>query len=327
LVEFAKDLKAEQRPNAYTLSCGAIFAADELVGQYRQMLCLHFSLQPSDSSAFSQFLESRRFLADAFHSWLKQALREHAPGVYSALRPSESGPALYSLFCEHEFADGVSLVNVRFALLGTATTCANELVVFFTTVDTVDFGNATCSFVPKSLEASTPGHEHINLSNVKTGRYDVMPDDWLRSASVTELPTVEPEGVESVGLQVLSALRIGQLPASEVPSMAQIVKVLLRKVNDCEPQTAMLLQSESAPWKEQIKALRTCALTSADIKESAWIYQSDNQAAHTRSGWVGLVQYEGNIGPQVLQLLWLGQWLGIGQNTSGGQGAYQLVTE
>jgi hypothetical protein len=291
------------------------------------MLCLHFSLQPSDPSVFSHFLESRRFLADAFHSWLKQGLCEHAPGVYLALRPSESGPALYSLFCEHEFADGVSLVNVRFALLGTATACANELVVFFTTVDTVDLGGVICSFVPKSLEASTPGHEHITLSNVKTGRYDVMPDDWLRSATVTELPSVAPEGVESVGLQVLSALSIGQLPASEVPSMAQIVKVLLRKVNDCEPQTAMLLQSESAPWKEQIKALRTCALKSAAIKESAWIYQSDNQAAHTRSGWVGLVQYEGNIGPQVLQLLWLGQWLGIGQNTSGGQGAYQLVAE
>jgi hypothetical protein len=304
-----------------------MLAADELVGQYRQMLCLHFSLQPSDPSVFSRFLESRRFLADAFHSRLKRALCEHAPGVYSALRPSESGPALYSLFCEHELADGVSLVNVRLVLLGSATACANDLVIFLTTVDTIGLGAAGCSFVPKSLEASTPGLEHINLSNVKTGRYDVMPDDWLRSASVTELPSVVSEGVESVGLQVLSAMRIGQLPASEVPSMAQIVKVLLRKINDCEPQTAMLLQSESAPWKEQIKALRTCALKSADIKESAWIYQSENQAAHTRSGWAGLVQYKGNIGPQVLQLLWLGQWLGIGQNTSGGQGAYQLVTE
>jgi hypothetical protein len=291
------------------------------------MLCLHFSLQPSDLSVFSQFAESRRFLADAFHSWLKQALREHAPGVYSALRPSESGPALYSLFCEHEFAAGASLVNIRFALLGSATACANDLVIFLTTIDSIDLGAANCSFVPQSLEASTPGHEHINLSNVKTGRYDVMPSDWLVSASVTELPSVPPEGVESVGLQVLSAMRVGQLPASEVPSMAQIVKVLLRKINDCEPQTAMLLQSESGPWKDQIKALRTCALKSADIKESLWMYQSDNQAAHTRSGWVGLVKYEGNIGPQLLQLLWLGQWLGIGQNTSGGQGAYQLATE
>jgi hypothetical protein len=291
------------------------------------MLCLHFSLQPSDPSVFSQLIESRRFLADAFHSWLKQALREHAPGVYSSLRPSENGPALYSLFCEHELADGASLVNVRFALLGSATACANDLVIFLTTIDTIDLGGATCSFVPQSLEASTPGHEHINLSNIKTGRFDVMPDDWLRSASVTELPSVAPEGVESIGLQVLSAMRIGQLPASEVPSMAQIVKVLLRKINDCEPQTAMLLQSESAPWKEQIKALRTCLLKSADIRESAWIYQSDNQAAHTRSGWIGVVQYEGNLGPQILQLLWLGQWLGIGQNTSGGQGAYQFVTE
>jgi CRISPR-associated endoribonuclease Cas6 len=291
------------------------------------MLCLHFSLQPSDPSVFSQLLESRRFLADAFHSWLKQSLREHAPGVYSALRPSESGPALYSLFCEHEPSDGASLVNIRFALLGSATACANELVIFLTTVDSIELGAASCSFVSKSLEASTPGHEHINLSNVKTGRYDVMPDDWLRSANVTELPSVEAEGIESAGLQVFSAMRIGQLPASEVPSMAQIIKVLLRKINDCEPQTAMLLQSESGPWKEQIKALRTCTLKSADIKESAWIYQSDNQAAHTRSGWIGLVQYEGNIGPQVLQLLWLGQWLGIGQNTSGGQGAFQLVAE
>jgi CRISPR-associated endoribonuclease Cas6 len=289
------------------------------------MLCLHFSLKPSDSAVFSQFLESQRFLADAFHSWLKLALREHAPGVYSALRPSESGPALYSLFCEHELSDGASLVNVRLALLGSATACANQLVIFLTTVDRIDLGAATCVFVPTSLEASTPGHEHINLSDVKTGLYDVMPDDWLRSASVTELPSVAPEGVESAGLDVLSAMRIGQLPASEVPSMAQIIKVLLRKINDCEPQTAMLLQSESGPWKEQMKALRTCALKSADIRESAWIYQSDNQAAHTRSGWVGLVQYEGNIGPQVLQLLWLGQWLGIGQNTSGGQGAFQLA--
>jgi CRISPR-associated endoribonuclease Cas6 len=291
------------------------------------MLCLHFSLQPSDPSVFSQLLESRRFLADAFHSWLKRALIEHAPGVHSALRPSESGPALYSLFCEHELSDEASLVNIRVVLLGSATACANELVIFLTTVDSIELGGASCSFVPQSLEASTPGHEHIDLSNVKTGRYDAMPDDWLRSASVTELPTVAPEGIELAGLQVLSAMRIGQLPASEVPSMAQIIKVLLRKINDCEPQTAMLLQSESGPWKEQIKALRTCALKSADIKESAWIYQSDNQAAHTRSGWVGLVQYEGNIGPQVLQLLWLGQWLGIGQNTSGGQGAFQLVAE
>jgi CRISPR-associated endoribonuclease Cas6 len=291
------------------------------------MLCLHFSLQPSDPSVFSQFAESRRFLADAFHSWLKQSLREHAPGVYSALRPSESGPALYSLFCEHDTADGASLVNVRLALLGSATACANDLVIFLTTIDTIALGAANCAVVPQSLEASTPGHEHINLSNIKTGRFDVMPDDWLHSASVTELPSVAPEGVESVSFQVLSAMRIGQLPASEVPSMAQIVKVLLRKINDCEPQTAMLLQSESAPWKEQIKALRTCTLTSADIKESVWMYQSENQAAHTRSGWVGLVKYEGNIGPQLLQLLWLGQWLGIGQNTSGGQGACQLVTE
>jgi CRISPR-associated endoribonuclease Cas6 len=289
------------------------------------MLCLHFSLKPSDPSVFSQFLESQRFLADAFHSWLKHALREHAPGVYSALRPSESGPALYSLFCEHELSDGASLVNVRLALLGSATACANQLVIFLTTVDSIDLGAARCVFVATSLEASTPGHEHINLSDVKTGLYDVMPDDWLRSASVTELPSVAPEGVESAGLEVLSAMRIGQLPASEVPSMAQIIKVLLRKINDCEPQTAMLLQSESGPWKDQMKALRTCALKSADIRESAWIYQSDNQAAHTRSGWVGLVQYEGNIGPQVLQLLWLGQWLGIGQNTSGGQGAFQLA--
>jgi CRISPR-associated endoribonuclease Cas6 len=153
-----------------------------------------------------------------------------------------------------------------------------------------------------------------------------MPSDWLDNASATELPPVGVETVQSVALQVLSAVRIGQLPASEVPSMLQIIKTLLRKINDCEPKTAALLLPDSTQWKEQLKALRTCVLKSADITESSWVYQSDNQAAHTRSGWVGLVTYEGIIGPHLLQLLWLGQWSGLGQNTSGGQGAFELVT-
>jgi CRISPR-associated endoribonuclease Cas6 len=289
------------------------------------MLCLHFSLQPSDPSRFARLVESRRFLGDVFHGWLKRTLRDCAPGVYSALRPSESGPALYTLFCAHETSGDGDLLNVRVVLLGSATACANDLLTFLMAADTIDLGPPHCVLVPQTFEVSKPGNKPISLLDTETGLYEAMPDDWLEAASVTQLPSVANQSIESLGLKVLSAMRIGQLPASAVPSMLQIAKVLLRKISDCEPQTTVYLQVETAEWFEQVKALKSCELKAAEIIESAWTYQSENQATHTRSGWVGLVQYEGSIGPQVLQLLWLGQWLGLGQNTSGGQGAYQLT--
>jgi CRISPR-associated endoribonuclease Cas6 len=292
------------------------------------MLCLYFSLQPTDASRFSQLLDSRRFLGDVFHGWFKRTLRDCAPGVYSTLRPTEIGPALYSLWCQPEVASDASVLNVRIALLGSATLCANELLAFLLAADSIDLGPPRCVFVPHGFEMALPGQESISLLDAETGLYEALPEEWLRDATATQLPDVACTSVQKISLQLLTAPRVGQLPAYEVPTLHQVAKVLLRKLIECEARTAAQLETDTAQWYEQLKALKACVLVSAEIEESLWVYQSENQPPHKREGWTGLVHFEGpedfSVGPQVLQLLWLGQWLGLGQNTSGGQGAYQL---
>jgi hypothetical protein len=129
---------------------------------------------------------------------------------------------------------------------------------------------------------------------------------------------------DQVSFSLVTPLRLGQDSHGRFPRLLQLVRSLARKLRESEPQTASILCLDTGDWYQQERALMDSNPLVEEVLQEQWLYHSENQKIHRRNGWLGKVSYAGMFGPLVMQLLWLGQWMGIGQNSAGGQGLYRL---
>lgn len=290
------------------------------------MISLQFKLQPVDSRLFAKLLVSGRLLGDVFNGWFKRWLIDTNPTLFTALRPPHSERSLYVSHI-HEIAlePGVDGLAVQITLLGDAALQVNELLGSLLNLEVIELGPPQCLLTPFQFTVAEPGRTPISLFDIDTGFYEELPQTWLAIANQTQLPQLTD--ANQLTLTVLTPPRLGQLNADELPSLSQLVKSLTKKLSLAEPTTAQVLGLETKEWYDQERALKSCSLVKQIVQPMHWAYQSENQRMHTRHSWTGSLQFHGTIGAKVVQLLWLGQWLGLGQNASGGQGLYTLQLE
>jgi hypothetical protein len=290
------------------------------------VISIHFNLQPINTATFTKLLVSGRLLGDVFNGWLKRWLIDTNPTLFAALRPPHSERALYVSHI-HQIAlePGVDGLAVQITLLGDAASQTNELLGSLLNLEVIELGPPQCLLTPFQFTVAEPGRTPISLFDIDTGFYEELPQTWLAIANQTQLPKLA--NTNQIKLTVLTPPRLGQLDSDELPSLSQLVKNLAKKLSLAEPTTAHLLGLETKDWYDQERELKLCSLIKQTVQPVHWAYQSENQRMHTRHSWTGTLQYHGTIGAKVVQLLWLGQWLGLGQNASGGQGLYTLQLE
>jgi hypothetical protein len=288
-----------------------------------KMINLHFKLQPIKTKPFSKLLLSGRLLGDVFNGWFKRRLIDLDPDLYVAVRPPQSERALYICSARQCMLEpNVKGLEVRLTLLGIAAPRANETLAHLLNLEVIELGPPQCLLKPYQFTVSEPGRSQIHFFDAESGLYEELPEPWLKQKVQTQCP--EFADSHAVTLSMFTPPRIGQLGSNELPSLVQIVKNLSKKLLLVEPSTALALGLESKDWYDQERELNSSTLVNQSITPTQWMYQSENQRMHSRQGWIGQLHYEGAISPTAMQLLWLGQWMGIGQNGSGGQGLYTL---
>lgn len=162
--------------------------------------------------------------------------------------------------------------------------------------------------------------------------YD-MEDDYFEEDALP-IPLIENKRypARQVGIRTITPVNITSAArnalglAAEPVSLARWVKALRARLSELEPQLARQFDFKGHAWQSQEHALRDVGIVHADIARFQWPYRSRTKKHPVMmEGHIGTTHFAGDIAPGVHALLEFGQWLGIGQKTSIGQGWYGLV--
>lgn len=111
-------------------------------------------------------------------------------------------------------------------------------------------------------------------------------------------------------------------------SLKRCVRALRRRVSELEPSLAGQYGFDSDDWAALEHHLRDVAISRTTNRLVEWRYGSSTKPRPvTLRGQLGKVEYRGDIPAPVVSLLQLGEWTGMGQRTTLGQGWYRFTHE
>lgn len=158
--------------------------------------------------------------------------------------------------------------------------------------------------------------------------------DWKESSGVA-LELLTPVTITSSTKRQLGFDRVRASPESQevVPSERWVNSLLERWVSSLrerliilEPDIARSFRFDTDEWVTQQDELKRCSVGLSQLRDFDWRWMSGTKSKPIMlHGLMGAVSYHAKLPPVVMALLTLGQWLGVGQRNTLGQGWYTLT--
>jgi CRISPR-associated endoribonuclease Cas6 len=294
------------------------------------MLIVSFLFSSVETPApATNFLFKNRFLGDMLRGWFKSLAYdtdnfahwsegEFEFGGYSTSVDVNGHP--FSFFSAQNQI--VSSITLHFNLFGSAVVDANRLLEFFANNPLMNLNDSFYNFRLTKISVQSPWV----LKSVQWTDEDLAlePLDLhlLQSLEITNPQLLKTS--QGMSLKFFTPLTLGSSANQLPPKPAQIFKNLAGKLKACEPENPLRPFLESSLWFEFIRSLGSKEEIQTDSLAVSWQYASRNQIPHKRLGWDCTLTIAHPLDANIVALLWLGQYLGVGQGTLAGQGRYKL---
>lgn len=283
----------------------------------------------------------------ALHGFVEGATLAHAPQLLGLLRPGGQNDA--ARFAVHAPPVGTTLdESLRFGLVlfGAASQAWPLLVNALIEQTAQRFHGRTARIESASMQQ--PGGEPVPV--VESGRLiDPTPQTESPSAWLQRVAAAGDAGLDERSFHVLNfrsplllasryqvRVRLPQLGSLPWPTLGQVLDSVARRMHALEPELARV--TGCAPeWRASDTAHLIKPLTPAadPARQVVWAYSSMPRARQGQAGRpdrrtvpvpgiLGTLVYRTTADAVERQLLYWGQWLGVGQKTSMGCGAYVL---
>lgn len=294
------------------------------------MLIVSFLFSSVETPAPStNFLFKNRFLGDMLRGWFKSLAYEtdnfdhwsegeFAFGGYSTCVDLNSHP--FSFFSAQNQI--VSSITLHFNLFGSSVVDANRLLEFFANNPLMNLNDSFYNFRLTQISVQSPrvfAYVHWTNEDLAVEPLDLH---LLQSLEITNPQLLKP--LQGMSLKFITPLTLGSSANQLPPKPEQIFKNLAGKIKAYEPENPLRPFLESSPWFDLVRSLDSKEEIQTDSLAVSWQYASRNQTPHKRLGWDCTLTIARPLDANVVALLWLGQYLGVGQGTLSGQGRYKL---
>lgn len=291
------------------------------------MLWFSITLRCDHGVVFTE--QEQVFKGGMLHGLFETALLRYSPALYSQLSDKTSGVrARYALFPPldqrrryepgDEFRFGV-------VLFGSAARAWRAVLAALIAENVLKLGAQRQLVTVVRVDSLHPARLPLRIYDLEDAALEGHPDQ-------VEIPARTGAPAKSLRLRFLTPVTVSTpakraLGLEAVPlTLHQCVKVLRNRLSALEPDIAADFNFRSNAWISVEHQLRDVAIAQADVQPQEWIYGSSTKKRPIRlRGQIGEIEYAGHIPAPVLDLLELGQWLGIGQRTTLGQGWYCLT--
>ena len=286
-------------------------------------------------------------IGGALHGFVEGATLAHAPQLLGLLRPGGQNDA--ARFAVHAPPVGTALdESLRFGLVlfGDASE-AWPVLVRALIEQTAQRFHGRCARIERA-SIQQPGSEPVPV--VESGRHiDPPPQTESQSAWLKRVAAPGDTGVDGSSLHVLSfrsplllasryqvRARLPQLGSLPWPTLGQVLDSVARRMRALEPDLARVTGC-GLEWRASETAHLIKPLTPAadPARQVVWAYSSTPRARQDQAappgrrtvpvpGILGTLMYRATADAVERQLLYWGQWLGVGQKTTMGFGSFVL---
>lgn len=291
------------------------------------MLWFSITLRCNHGVVFTE--QEQVFKGGMLHGLFETALLKYSPALYSQLSDKASGVrARYALFPpldQRQQCEPGDELRFGVVLFGSAARAWRAVLAALIAGDVLRLGAQRQPVTVIRVDSIHPARLPLRIYDPEDTTLEGHPDP-------IEIPARTDAPAESVRLRFLTPVTISTpakraLGLEAVPlTLHQCTKVLRNRLSALEPDIAADFDFRSNAWISMEHRLRDVAIARAAVQLQEWIYGSSTKKNQIRfRGQIGEIEYAGRIPAAVIGLLELGQWLGIGQRTTLGQGWYRLV--
>lgn len=300
------------------------------------MLLIRFSAHMLQPALFAQ--HEAAFKGGMLHGWMESVWAQDDPGTWHTLRgqaqASTSRRASYALMPPsdslsrypggHEFQFGL-------LLYGDQVRSWQRIVDPLLNPKRQTMGHARAQFAVHAVHLVHPEQGHVALSDV----YAALPPTFIAGpVRVQPRPAQNSVTLDLTSPTLINSEARRQSGQTNLPfTLRSVVNSLKHKLCELEPEIAEQFGFESPDWQNaQAHITDTKGAPSRRIeilsrlRGAQWWYGSRNTSKPVLiPALIGSTDYRGHIPGPVLSLLDIGQWFGIGQKPTLGQGWYRLL--
>lgn len=269
------------------------------------------------------------FKGGIFHGMFERAITDCSRTLFLQLsEKANSRRSRYALFPpldrKRHYRTGEE-IKFGVVLFGTACEVWDDVLAALLSRGALTLGADRALLDVIRIEALHPCRIPQMLFDRQNGYLEDEPENFA-------IPPANGASVESAVLQFLTPVTISSAAQrarslDAIPlSLKRCVRALRQRVSELEPSLAAHYGFDGDDWGALEHHLRDVAISRTNNRLVEWRYGSSTKPRPvTLRGQLGRVEYRGDIPAPVISLLQLGEWTGMGQRTTLGQGWFRFT--